>query len=575
MNVTVNGKQLEANKGETILALCRRVGINIPTLCYLENMTPAGACRLCVVEVQGRPSLIPSCSQPVDEGMVISTNSPRVVNARKMIIELLLGSHPDDCLYCAKHPTCDLARLSREYGVTKRRFPTQERRRFMDLSSPSIVRDPEKCILCGKCIRVCEEVQSVSCIDYVKRGSDSHVGCAFDESLNVSSCINCGQCVNVCPTGALMENSSIDQVMAAISAGKYVVVQHAPAVSVSLAEELGIPAGTDVNGIMTAAMKKIGFKAVFDTSFSADLTIMEEGSELVERIKNGGVLPMMTSCSPGWIKFVETFYPEMIPNLSTCKSPQQMLGALIKTYYAQKKGLKPEDIVSVSVMPCTAKKFEVTRLEMGRNGTPDLDYVLTTRELGRMIKLYGIDIKTLTPEQSDLPFGERTSAGKLFGATGGVMEAALRTAYYLLTGQELGVLKLDAIRGLDGVKVAKVKVGDLEVGVAVVSGLGNARKLVEEIKSGKRKDIHFVEVMTCPGGCINGGGQPFANDIANVKARMQALYDIDATEKEVHVSHKNEQLKQLYKDFLGKPLGEKSHHLLHTSYAPRKTSDRI
>jgi len=574
MNVTVNGKQVEAKKGENILSLLKREGINVPTLCYLEDMTPAGACRMCVVEVEGRPALVPSCSQPVDEGMVIHTNSPRVTNARKMIIELLLGSHPDDCLYCAKQPTCDLARLSREYGVTKRRFPTQVRRRYMDISSPSIVRDPEKCILCGKCIRVCEEVQGVACIDFIKRGSESYVGCAFNSSLNVSSCINCGQCVNVCPTGALMEQSSIQQVMDAISAGKHVVVQHAPAVSVSLAEELGIPAGTDVNGIMVSAMRKMGFKAVFDTSFSADLTIMEEASELVERIKDGGTLPMMTSCSPGWIKFMETFYPKMLPHLSTCKSPQQMLGALIKTYYAQKKGLKPEDIVSVSVMPCTAKKFEIERPEMGRGGVQDLDYVLTTRELGRMIKLYGIDVKALTPEEADLPFGERTTAGKIFGASGGVMEAALRTGYYLLTGKELGVLKLEAVRGLEGVKEAKVKIGDLELGVAVVSGLANARALLDKIISGERKDLHFIEVMTCPGGCINGGGQPIARDKSSVKARMQALYSIDSSEK-IRTSHSNEQLKHLYSDFLGKPLGEKSHRLLHTKYSPRRTSDRL
>ncbi len=571
MKLTVNGKELEAKSGETILTLLKREGVKVPTLCHMEDMLPSGACRLCVVEVEGAPGLVPSCSFPAAEGMKIHTNSPRVINARKTIIELLLGSHPDDCLYCAKQPSCDLSRLSREYGVTKRKFPVITRRRNLDVSSPSIVRDPEKCILCGKCVRVCEETQGVACIDFIKRGSSAFIGCAFDSSLNVSSCVNCGQCINVCPTGALMEKSSIQEVMDALGSGKYAVVQHAPAISVSLAEEFGLPAGTDVNGVMTAAFRKMGFKAVFDTSFSADLTIMEEASELVERVKTGGTLPMMTSCSPGWIKYVESFYPEMTANLSTCKSPQQMLGALIKTSYAKNKGLKPSGIVSVSIMPCTAKKFEVTRPEMGRGGAADIDYVLTTRELAQMIKLFGIDLKALTPQEPDLPFGERTTAGKLFGASGGVMEAALRTAYFMLTGKELGVVKFEAIRGQAGVKEAKVKIGDLEVGIAVVSGLGNAKKLIEEIKGG-RKDLHFIEVMTCPGGCINGGGQPFARNKAAIAERMRALYTIDSTEK-IRTSHSNKAVQQLYKEFLGKPLGEKSHHLLHTKYARRKPAD--
>jgi len=572
MKLTVNGKNVEAQSGETILTLLKREGINVPTLCHMEGMLPSGACRICVVEVEGQANLIPSCSFPAAEGMRILTNSPRVINARTTVVELLLGSHPDDCLYCAKQPTCDLSRLSREYGITNRRFPVAKKKKPLDISSPSISRDPEKCILCGKCVRVCEEIQSVGCIDFVKRGSDSFIGCAFDSSLNVSSCVNCGQCINVCPTGALMEKSDIQPVLEALAdKTKYVVVQHAPSISVSLAEEFGVPAGTDVNGVMTAAFRKMGFKAVFDTSFAADLTIMEEASELAHRVKNGGTLPMMTSCSPGWIKFVETFYPELLGNLSTCKSPQQMLGAMIKTYYAKKQGLKPENIVSVSVMPCTAKKFEVTRPEMGRDGTPDIDQVLTTRELAQMLRIYGIDLKTLQPEQPDLPFGDRSSAGKLFGASGGVMEAALRTAHFLLTGKELGTLKVEAVRGQAGIKEAKLKIGALEVGVAAVSGLGNARKLIEELRNG-RKDLHFIEIMTCPGGCINGGGQPFARNKAAIVERMKALYAIDAAEK-LRVSHNNKAVQALYKDFLGKPLGEKSHHLLHTKYAKRKPVD--
>ncbi len=572
MKLTVNGKTVEAQAGETLLTVLRREGIHVPTLCHMEGMLPSGACRLCVVEVEGQANLVTSCSFPAADGMKVTTNSPRVINARKTVIELLLGTHPDDCLYCAKQPTCELSKLSADYGVRTRRFPAEKKKKPLDISSPSISRDPDKCILCGKCVRVCEEVQSVACIDFVRRGSESFIGCAFDSSLNVSSCINCGQCINVCPTGALTEKSDLEPVMDALAdQDRFVVVQHAPSISVSLAEEFGLPAGTDVNGVMTAAMRKMGFKAVFDTSFSADLTIMEEASELAHRVKNGGVLPMFTSCSPGWIKFIETFYPDMLPHLSTCKSPQQMLGALVKAHYAKKKGINPGKIFSVSVMPCTAKKFEVTRPEMGRGGYADIDAVVTTREFAQLLRIYGIDLRTLQPEEPDLPFGDRSTAGKLFGASGGVMEAALRTAHFLLTGKELGNLKVEAVRGQAGVKEAKVKIGALEVGVAAVSGLGNARKLLEEIRDG-RKDLHFIEVMTCPGGCINGGGQPIARNKAAVMERMRALYNIDASEK-IRTSHANKAVQQLYADFLGKPLGEKSHHLLHTKYARRKAAD--
>lgn len=572
MKLTVNGNTVEAQAGETLLTVLRREGIHVPTLCHMEGMLPTGACRICVVEVEGQGNLIPSCSFPAADGMRVLTNSPRVINARKTVVELLLGAHPDDCLYCAKQPACELSRLSRDYGVTDRRFPVQKKKKPLDISSPSIRRDPDKCILCGKCVRVCEEVQSVGCIDFARRGSDSFISCAFDTGLNVSSCVNCGQCVNVCPTGALLEKSDIGPVMEALGGkDRCVVVQHAPSISVSLAEEFGLPAGTDVNGVMTAAFRKMGFKAVFDTSFAADLTIMEEASELAHRIKNGGALPMFTSCSPGWIKFVETFYPDMLPHLSTCKSPQQMLGAMIKTYYAKKRGLDPKKIFSVSVMPCTAKKFEVARPEMSRDDLPDIDAVVTTRELAQMLRIYGIDLRTLAPEEPDLPFGDRSTAGKLFGASGGVMEAALRTAHYLLTGKELGNLKVEAVRGQAGVKEARLKIGSLEAGVAAASGLGNARKLLEEVRKG-RKDLHFVEIMTCPGGCINGGGQPVARNKAAVAERMRALYNIDASEK-LRTSHANKAVQQLYKDFLGKPLGEKSHHLLHTKYAKRKAAD--
>ena len=449
---------------------------------------------MCVVEVEGQRNLVPSCAFPVADGMKVKTHSERTLRARKTIIELLLSNHPDDCLYCVRSGNCELQNLAMELGVRQRRYAGRKSSYKLDLSNPSIVRDPEKCILCGKCVRVCEEVQGVCAIDFAGRGSKATVCTAFDEGLNVSSCINCGQCIRVCPTGALREQSSVKEVMSALrDPQKIAVIQHAPAVSVTIGEEFGIKPGVDVAGVLTAALRRLGFKKVFDTSYSADLTIMEEASELVHRVKTGGVLPMMTSCSPGWIKFVEQYYPDMIDNLSTCKSPQQMLGAMIKSYFARKENLEPSKIFSVSIMPCTAKKFEITRPEMSEHGVSDIDAVLTTRELARMIRMHGLDLANIEPEEPDTPFGERSTAGKLFGATGGVMEAAVRTAYHMLTGDELGELKIQALRGFKGRKEATVEINGMQVGVAVVSGLANARVLLEEIRNG-RKDIHFIEV---------------------------------------------------------------------------------
>ncbi len=570
MKIEINNQTVEAKPGQTILEAARDAGINIPTLCHMADRFPSGACRMCVVEVEGGRGLTPSCAFPVNEGMKIKTHTPRVVRARKTIIELLLADHPDDCLYCVRNRNCELQTLAEEYGVRERRFCGEKSKYPEDTSSLSIVRDPEKCILCGRCVRVCEEVQTVSALDFIDRGSKAHIGCAFDEGLNVSSCINCGQCILVCPTGALREQSHIKQVVDALNDPEMtVVVQHAPAVSVTLAEEFNMPAGQDICGIMTAAFRRLGFDYVFDTSFTADLTIMEEGSELVHRIKNGGALPQLTSCSPGWIKFVEQFYPEMIDNVSSCKSPQQMMGAIIKSYFAQKNELDPKKIFSVSIMPCTAKKFECQRPEMCPDGVPDVDAVLTTRELGRLIRMYNLDMNKIEAEKADSPFGERSTAGKLFGATGGVMEAAVRSAYFLITGNELEELNIEPLRGMDSVKEATVKIGDLDVNVAVASSLQSARTLLEKVKSGE-KQYHFIEVMTCPGGCIAGGGQPYNTDKEAALVRMSCLYDLDGA-SELRVSHKNEEVMQLYKDFLGEPLSEKSHHLLHTHYAKRET----
>lgn len=568
ITIEVNGRSISAEKGEMLLTALRRAGISVPTLCHVDGLTPTGACRMCVVEIEGQRGLVPSCAFPVAEGMKVRTHSARALQARKTIIELLLANHPDDCLYCNRNGNCQLQQLAEEFGIRQRRFAGARTKHHVDASSLSIVRDPAKCILCGKCVRVCEEVQRVAAIDFIGRGSRTKIGTAFDEGLNVSSCINCGQCITNCPTGALTEKSNVKEVLdALLDPDKIVVAQHAPAVSVTLGEEFGVPAGTDVIGVMTAALRRLGFDRVFDTGFTADLTIMEEGSELVHRLTTGGKLPMLTSCSPGWIKFVETQYPDFIGNLSTCKSPQQMMGAIIKTHFAKRENIDPAKIFSVSIMPCTAKKFEAGRPEMGRGGLADVDAVLTTRELADIIRMAGLNLTELDPDTADTPFGERTTAGKLFGATGGVMEAAIRSAYFLVTGKELENLEVKAVRGLDGVKEARVQVGDLNLGVAVASGLGNASKLLDQIRAG-RNDLHFIEVMTCPGGCINGGGQPIGVSAGAVRARMQALYNIDAKEQ-VRLSHHNESVKRLYDEFLGKPLGETSHHLLHTHYAER------
>lgn len=566
ITIEVNNRKVEANKGELLLTAIRRAGVKVPTLCHIDGLPPSGACRMCVVEIDGR--LVPSCATTVSDGLKCQTHSQMAVRARKTIIELLLADHPDDCLYCVRNGNCDLQNLAEEYGVRTRRYDGGKSTCKLDVSSPAIERDPAKCILCGKCVRVCEEIQNVSAIDFAGRGSKTSIEVAFRDGINMSSCVFCGQCIKVCPTGALREKSSIKQVLDAINdPEKYVVVQHAPAISVSVGEAFNMKAGADCAGALNAALRRIGFDAVFDTSFTADLTIMEEASELVHRIKNGGKLPMITSCSPGWVKFAEEFYPDMLENLSSCKSPQQMMGAVIKHFFAEKKGIDPKKIYSVSIMPCTAKKFEVTREEMLTDGNPDIDAVLTNRELVRLLTMRGLDLNEIDPEGADTPFGTRTSAGKIFGASGGVMEAALRTGYHLITGKELESLDIKAVRGLEGRKEAKINIDGIEVGVAVVSGLKNASDLLNEIRNG-RDDLHFIEIMACPGGCINGGGQPIGVTAEAVKNRMKGLYAIDKNEQ-VRTSHNNPDIKKLYEEYLGEPLGHKSHEILHTHYHAR------
>jgi len=569
MTLEMNGRTVEAQNGDTLLSAARRAGVRIPTLCHYEGLPPSGACRMCVVEVEGQRGLVPSCAFPAAAGLKVQTHSPRAVDARRTLVELLLANHPDDCLYCARNNECQLQDLAAQLGVRRRHYFGGRMPARMDVASPSIVRDPAKCILCGKCVRVCEEVQAVGAIDFIGRGSRTRIGPAFDEGLNVSSCINCGQCVAVCPVGALVETRAIDEVRAALAdPSRIVIVQHAPSVSVSLAEEFGLKPGVDVDGPFVTALRRLGFAWVFDTAFSADLTIMEEASELAHRLATGGTLPMMTSCSPGWVKFVEQFYPDLIPNLSTCKSPQQMLGAVVKTFLAERLGVDPDRIYSVAIMPCTAKKFEAGRPEMGRDGRQDIDAVLTTREAAELIRMYGLDLTALPPDAADTPFGERTSAGKLFGASGGVAEAAIRTAHYLLTGETPGQLKVQALRGLDGIKEYRTTVAGRDIGVAAVSGLGHARKILEQVRAG-RTDLQFIEVMTCAGGCVAGGGQPRSASPDVIRARMQALYLIDR-DAPVRASHQNPAIQRLYAEFLEKPLSHKCHELLHTRYETRE-----
>ena len=575
VKLTIDNRQVEAPRGATILEAARSAGIKIPTLCAWPEIhhTP-GACRVCMTEVEGQRSLIAACVFPVSEGMAVRTNTEKVRQARKMVVELLLANHPQECNFCVRNGSCELQKVAEFVGLKEVRFPTSEfpKEDLIDRSSPSIVRDSRKCIECHRCVTVCDQVQTVSVLTPAHRGSDVKVVPAFDLPLIESNCVTCGQCILACPVGALYEKDDVDLVWKALQdPTKHVIVQEAPAIRAALGEEFGMPPGSLVTGKMIAALRRLGFDKVFDTNFTADLTIIEEGNELLKRVKESGTLPMITSCSPGWIKFCEHFYPDLLPHLSTCKSPQQMFGALAKTYYAETAGIDPKNIVSVSIMPCTAKKFEAQRPEMNSSGYRDVDYVLTTRELGRMIKEAGIDFETIADEDYDAPMGEYTGAGTIFGATGGVMEAALRTVYAVVTGENLPSLDITPVRGLEGVKEASVKVGPLgDVNIAVAHGLGNARKLMDRIREGKA-NYAFIEVMCCPGGCIAGGGEPIPtnNDIRVL--RSSALYADDGNVQKKRQSHENESVKKLYDKFLKEPLGHKSHQLLHTKYTKRGT----
>lgn len=573
VNIKINNMPLSVPKGISILEAARMAGIEIPTLCYLKKINEIGACRICMVEVKGARSLVTACVYPVNEGMEIFTNTERVRKSRKMTLELILSTHDRKCLSCVRSGTCELQQLCKEFGVDdESRFDGANPVHEYDDSAIHMIRDNGKCILCRRCVAACQ-AQHISVIGVNARGFDTHIGSAFERPLDSVACVSCGQCIVNCPTGAIYEKDDTAKVLEAINdPEKFVVVHTAPSIRVTLGECFGMHIGTNVQGKMVAALRRLGFDKVFDTDFGADLTIVEEANEFLGRVQNGGVLPMITSCSPGWIKYCEHYYPDMLDHLSTCKSPQQMSGAIIKTWYAEKMGIDPKDIVVVGIMPCTAKKFETKRDDQAASGYPDVDYSLTTRELGRMIESAGIYFKHLPDEEFDNPLGDSTGAAVIFGATGGVMEAALRTAVEKLSGEELKSLDFTEVRGTDGIKEASYTVNGMEVKVCVVSGLANANTIMEKVKNGTA-DYHFIEIMGCPGGCVNGGGQPIQHAVVrnfvDLRARRAAaLYEADK-DMPLRKSHESEAVKRLYDEFLGEPGSHKAHEVLHTSYVAR------
>lgn len=575
VTIVINGKGVTVPADSTILEAACISGFSIPTLCWLKDINESGSCRMCEVEAKGEEELLTACMAKAAEGMEVFTHSPKVIKARKNTLKLLLSNHEKKCLSCIRSGTCELQSLCKEYGIENDTYYDGECPEYeLDTTAPHMIRDNNKCILCRRCVSVCQKVQGIGVIGNNERGFDSYVGSPFNMGLGKTSCVACGQCIAVCPTGALYEKDHTEQVFNSIAdPEKFVIVQTAPSVRAALGECFGLPIGTDTEGKMAAALRRIGFDKVFDTNFAADLTIMEEAFEFLDRVQNGGKLPLITSCSPGWVSYCEHYFPEMIENLSSCKSPQQMFGAVAKTYYAEKLNMDPKHIVVVSIMPCTAKKYEIGRDGQSAAGVPDVDFALTTRELGRMIEKVGIHYMELPDEEFDSPLGLSTGAGALFGVTGGVMEAALRTAVEKLSGEKLTVLNFSSVRGMEGIKETEIEAAGMNIKLAVASGLANAKKLLTAVKNGEA-DYQFIEIMACPGGCINGGGQPHqpasVRNFTDIKQkRAQVLYSIDEARK-IRKSHENPAIQELYKEFLGEPGGEKSHEILHTGYSKKE-----
>lgn len=569
VTIEVNHQKIEAQAGEPILQALRRYGIKVPTLCRMEDFSPTGACRMCVVEVAGKADLVPSCSYPVEAGMRIKTHSPRVIKARKMIVELLLSNHPDDCLYCIRNGCCELQNLAAELNVRERRISGTKNGAHLDQSSPGIVRDPGKCILCGRCVRFCDEVQDVATLDFVQRGDVTSIGTAMSKELNFSNCIHCGQCVLVCPTGALHEKTNFDVVQEALNNPDITVaVQYSPSISVSLCNEMEVRTGKDLTGLLNTALRKIGFDKVYNSAFGVDMLAYEQAVELSQRIESESPLPLISSDCPGWVKYMEQSHPDFIPYMSSCKSPQQMMGTMIKQHLNSQEEIHRESVFSVAVMPCTAKKFEAQRPEMMHRGVSDVDAVLTTREVAKLIHLYGIDIHAIDPEATDDPFNARSSAAKLAACSGGIAEGVMRAYAYYATGQELKPMKLAKLRSTKAVKELTLGMGERKLKVVAVSGLKAARKVLEEIRAGDLQ-VDYLEIMACPGGCLNGGGQPLLVDEKDKKARVKTIHNFDEKES-MRAAHQNTQMVRFFTEQIGQPMSDDARQLLHTRYSKRE-----